>query len=114
MLLFFRLPLDETKSFFERQKNSAEEDLKVEKQRQQLQKTAVFKYTKNELERRCKDMNLTVVGNTKVDLALAVANAEGIQLDESESDFNGQISSIPNLSSHVRKLGTNYNFLLCI
>ena len=80
-----------------------EEDLRNEKLREQLQKTTLFKHSKEELAKICKELHLDCSG-TKVELAQRLAKAKDIRLKE-EVLYDGHLDSIPILFYQVRKLG---------
>ena len=97
------LPVDETLALFSRLKHASEDDLRNEKLREQLQKTTLFKNSKEELAKICKELHLDCSG-TKVELAQRLAKAKDIRLKK-EVPYDGNLDSIPILSSQVGKLG---------
>ncbi|XP_066925406.1 uncharacterized protein [Clytia hemisphaerica] len=77
--------------------------------RHELKNQKLYKKTKNELAKMCTENKINVNGTTKVDIALALLQHEGIDTKQFKTStsfqYNGDLSKIPVLSSQVRDLG---------
>ena len=107
--LLHRLPIDETKEFLDNQKTTTMDDVSLEILRSELKNLPLYKKTKAELVKVCKDENITVNGTTKVDIALEILKHRSFDIEglraSSKLKYNGDLSTIPVLSSQVRDLG---------
>ena len=98
------LPISEVKEHFSQLKLQSEEEIKKDVLREKIKGTDIYKKSKAELIKQCRELSLNCAG-TKLDLAERIVVSQNIDIStEVTSLYDGDLLALPISSSQVRKL----------